>query len=1050
MRKLLFILSLVLTSLIVHAQDSIRVEAIVTDAQTGEPLPFASVQTADGSGTITNIDGEFHIYVEAGEWLLVSYVGYNKIKVTASQVKREIALQPFTHQLSNVVIDGERGILSKMVKHNMKKYNRNKDAKRNFFYRQLTRNNGKNSEIIETFFEGQSAYGLRNLKIINGRFSTFAATDNHHTIYNYWVGCQIMPLMKSISRTDCQVPLLAIHPYENYLDLYDISSEILTGKDGKSILAINFKSKETSSMCVLDGVFYFDKETYDLLQIKGVVKNVLFTTSLDGVNVLQRGDMNYVINYTLEHGFSEVENVSTNTTMRNLDGNVTTCQSLMFKMDRRYFKGKERVRGDEDLREVINEVGFNKKFWESNPIVKRTLEEEQALKNLSQMKLERPTSTLQMVGEVKQNSMTKLQGYADNIQIFNTYNPQEDIHFNTDQSYYHPGDMVWLAANVLNAGTNTPTEMSGVLYVELLNESGQSIIKRRYNMIRGAVNTGFSLPRNLPEGLYRLQAYTQYQQNWKKRDMAERRIIVSTQLVRNLSALQREEYRKKTAVHPDSETISFGKGQKDNEINATSPLLYLLTNSGNVVTKYITECPDTMENKIPFIDTNGENCMPPGYNRLSVINEHGEILRDTLLYQSPQWSDTPTYRIVSPQGELKTFDKVVIEVKGQPNTNYLLCVTDSAQSIIHTDNDTKDRLMKRTMFHADGTLRYDLHTMMGLQTFHKDYKPEAVGYSEILEGRVINAEKYPVSLRLVIMQDNYHTEEMTLKTDDNGNFRYSLLKYILRDRWKSLDITVSKMRNDIDNKFQIMLKHDYKLDYNNFEEPQGINCNAVIDSLLKRGKRIPSITDFVMQQNHNFHENDIPLYSIGDELKMYTKGGMMYNGRPVVWVVDGEVCKITGIPTKINTDATEWMSVNRIRNMPEHFSDLHSIRILTQKTNLQHFTLPPSLTAARPVVVELTTSMTWKLSTREMPSMSLFQTRLSRTPSSEYISRNFHYEFPSKIISFWVPSYEEATRSADSRRTLYWNPTVTTDSDGRAEITFYNNAECEKMLIKLE
>ena len=78
---------------------------------------------------------------------------------------------------------------------------------------------------------------------------------------------------------------------------------------------------------------------------------------------------------------------------------------------------------------------------------------------------------------------------------------------------------------------------------------------------------------------------------------------------------------------------------------------------------------------------------------------------------------------------------------------------------------------------------------------------------------------------------------MTLKTDDNGNFRYSLLKYILRDRWKSLDITVSKMRNDIDNKFQIMLKHDYKLDYNNFEEPQGIDCNAVIDSLLERNSK---------------------------------------------------------------------------------------------------------------------------------------------------------------------------------------------------------------------
>ena len=38
----------------------------------------------------------------------------------------------------------------------------------------------------------------------------------------------------------------------------------------------------------------------------------------------------------------------------------------------------------------------------------------------------------------------------------------------------------------------------------------------------------------------------------------------------------------------------------------------------------------------------------------------------------------------------------------------------------------------------------------------------------------------------------------------------------------------------------------------------------------------------------------------------------------------------------------------------------------------------------------------------------------------------------------------------DYRRTLYWNPIVKTDSSGQAEILFYNNSNCEKLIINAE
>ena len=39
---------------------------------------------------------------------------------------------------------------------------------------------------------------------------------------------------------------------------------------------------------------------------------------------------------------------------------------------------------------------------------------------------------------------------------------------------------------------------------------------------------------------------------------------------------------------------------------------------------------------------------------------------------------------------------------------------------------------------------------------------------------------------------------------------------------------------------------------------------------------------------------------------------------------------------------------------------------------------------------------------------------------------------------------------ADYRRTLYWNPNVTTDKDGKAKIDFYNNSSCKQMFISAE
>lgn len=53
-------------------------------------------------------------------------------------------------------------------------------------------------------------------------------------------------------------------------------------------------------------------------------------------------------------------------------------------------------------------------------------------------------------------------------------------------------------------------------------------------------------------------------------------------------------------------------------------------------------------------------------------------------------------------------------------------------------------------------------------------------------------------------------------------------------------------------------------------------------------------------------------------------------------------------------------------------------------------------------------------------------------------------------VEFYSPDYSLLPKDDDYRRTLYWNPNVTTDKDGKATIEFYNNSSCRNIDISAE
>jgi hypothetical protein len=62
------------------------------------------------------------------------------------------------------------------------------------------------------------------------------------------------------------------------------------------------------------------------------------------------------------------------------------------------------------------------------------------------------------------------------------------------------------------------------------------------------------------------------------------------------------------------------------------------------------------------------------------------------------------------------------------------------------------------------------------------------------------------------------------------------------------------------------------------------------------------------------------------------------------------------------------------------------------------------------------------------------------------------YRGYSEVPEFYAPEYPDGPikGDVDYRRTLYWNPSLTTDSSGEATVTFYNNGYSKQFVISAE
>ena len=120
MKKMLLLLfALAFTSISIHAQDMGKIQGVVVDGETGEPLIGANVVIKDETGvpiygTSTDLDGRFALTAPTGTHNVeFSYISYATKTVTGVELKTDaptslnISLPPEAMQADEIVVTAQ-------------------------------------------------------------------------------------------------------------------------------------------------------------------------------------------------------------------------------------------------------------------------------------------------------------------------------------------------------------------------------------------------------------------------------------------------------------------------------------------------------------------------------------------------------------------------------------------------------------------------------------------------------------------------------------------------------------------------------------------------------------------------------------------------------------------------------------------------------------------------------------------------------------------------------------------------------------------------------
>ncbi|ASV30142.1 carboxypeptidase-like regulatory domain-containing protein [Maribacter cobaltidurans] len=500
----------------------------VVDSDTGEPIPYCNISFESlTGGTSSNELGEFVIVVDSfPAKLIFSHIIYRqKVQKIPKTSVIKVSLEPLTITLDEVVISSKIDPFAvKLAKNAIEKaYNSStEDNYGRAFYRQKSKNGDSYSEFSEIFYDIRyNNTGIHDWNISEGRYAL-----NKDAVHNknYTSFSRILKPLQPNTK-DLIFPL---HPnFELYYDPRVIS---VIQSDSSEIAVVHFRPKNDVKTPIFDGEVYIDTKTYDILKIKGELSNdnLVFTKLSTKKNSHWK---DYTISYEIAYrrknasksllDYIKVDQSFDYYVDDSFQFNATSTSNLTFY--EHYTPTSKKKLGSNLSRkqsdwEKLDEIGYNQKFWEENPIVKRTPVEKEVIESFekenafSSIFLNSSENIALMASNLSKDLFIK--ELDTKTALYNNYNPIEKVFLHTDKDIFSAGETIWYSPYVVLGSYHLPSNGSKLVHVDLISPNGEIVLSQTHGLLNGMGSGSMEIPKNLSPGTYQLRSYTQWMRNF--------------------------------------------------------------------------------------------------------------------------------------------------------------------------------------------------------------------------------------------------------------------------------------------------------------------------------------------------------------------------------------------------------------------------------------------------------------------------------------------------------------------------------------------------------
>ncbi len=231
------------------------------------------------------------------------------------------------------------------------------------------------------------------------------------------------------------------------------------------------------------------------------------------------------------------------------------------------------------------------------------------------------------------------------------------------------------------------------------------------------------------------------------------------------------------------------------------------------------------------------------------------------------------------------------------------------------------------------------------------------------------------------------------------------------------------------------------------------NCDVEADKIADSGAEIPGFYGWLQRRNPLFGGNDVEMENsvqtafeetsveeveednseiltageITDEEEMFD--GLTYKNRPIVWILNNNYYMTTGVNNR-KFIITYMQGRSLADVMPVFLDEVKSVYVRDDLSKLEHYVMSSQLAAMNPVMVFVYTHHSFLRNVKGL--------------------RRTHFQGYDEPEMFKMEDYSILPPMEDFRRTIFWEPNVKTDKNGKAKVNFYNNSSCTQMYISAE